>query len=261
MNHHSPHNHVKRLQHDANSDLRSAAHQPSSTRTNSTGHRSSFPNVDAVRESIQNLTIPASQSTKHSRPVCCQDLSYRPEFFWFQFQPGPQQARRGASRANDRGRYSSVSLPKRAINYDLAESFIDHSTNPLLSDLYQKKFKHSSLQWPQGRFVSYKDKLIKTDGTSIDITCARTLPITYRKKAPTKVPTTTTTTTTERNEQIYDEQNITTNSLDPIAQQLKKQQIEKQMDIYASLYGNARIQRVRKNRFRSRCSNMSSPLK
>ena len=126
-----------------------------------------------------------------------------------------------------------MSLPKRTINYDLAESFMDHSTNPLSSDLYKIRFKHSAKQWPNGRFISYREKLDKLDGNITDITCIRTFPI-VRKRKPgeNSVAAATTTTTTSLV------------ALDPAVQEQKKKLADKQTDIYANLFGCSKIPRV-----------------
>ena len=138
-----------------------------------------------------------------------------------------------------------MSLPRRAINYDLAESFVDHSTNPLSSDLYKVKFKNSIKQWPNGRFINYKEKLDKGDGNIIQITCTRTCNVVYKKKDMQG---------TDQKDQT-DQQNapgaaVTTSTsflalLDPVTQEEKKKQADKQTNIYASLFGGGRIPRVR----------------
>jgi len=169
--------HLKRLKHS----------------TNPFDHRSSLPNDQAITESIQNFSISCSNKTKKFRP----------------FQPAPHQARRGGSggRAFNRNWCSSISLPTRTINYDLAESFMDHSTNPLSSDLYEIRFKHSTKKWPNGRFRNYKEKIDKLDGNIIDIICTQTFPIVPKRK---KTPET--------------EENTTSSIIlvDPITQEQKK---------------------------------------
>jgi hypothetical protein len=120
---------------------------------------------------------------------------------------------------------------------------MDHSTNPLSSDLYKIKFKHSTKRWPNGRFIDYKEKLDKLDGNIIEIICTRTFPIVPKRK---KMP-----------ETKQDEENnqqtvlVTTTTLpltlmDPIVQEEKKKQVNKQTNIYAHLFGGGRIPRVRK---------------
>jgi hypothetical protein len=109
---------------------------------------------------------------------------------------------------------------------------VDHSTNPLSSDLYKFRFKHSSKQWPNGRFINYKEKLDKSDGNITDITCTRTFPIVPKRK---------------RMQQT--EQNIieTTPSVvvaDPITQEQKKKLADKQTNLYANLFGCGKIPRV-----------------
>ena len=59
---------------------------------------------------------------------------------------------------------------------------MDHSTNPLSSDLYKIRFKHAAKHWPNGRFANYKEKLDKHDGKIVAISCTRSYPITQKKK-------------------------------------------------------------------------------
>jgi hypothetical protein len=73
MSHHPPH-HLKRLQHDVNSNLHLSSHnhhfkQSNNSHTNSSDHCSRLPTDEAVQESIQHFTISASDHTKLSRPV------------------------------------------------------------------------------------------------------------------------------------------------------------------------------------------------
>ncbi|CAF4764837.1 unnamed protein product [Rotaria sp. Silwood1] len=197
--------HLKRLQHS----------------TNSFDGHSPLPDDEAIRESIQNFSIPSNNHMKYSRS----------------FEPAPHRARRGGSigRAYNRSIYSSMSLPKRAINYDLAESFMDHSTNPLSSDLYKIKFKHSAKQWPNGRFINYKEKLDKIDGNIITVTCTHSFPIVSKRK---KIP-----------ETKQNEQNTTTTPssivvMDRIAQEQKKKLADQQTNLYANLFGVGKIPRL-----------------
>jgi hypothetical protein len=119
---------------------------------------------------------------------------------------------------------------------------MDHSTNPLSSDLYEIKFKHSAKRWPNGRFKNYKEKLDKLDGCVLEITCTRTFPLVPKRKRTSE---------TNSNEQ-NDQQNISTatatsllTSIDPVVQEEKKKQVDKQTHIYANLFGGGRIPRVR----------------
>jgi hypothetical protein len=106
---------------------------------------------------------------------------------------------------------------------------MDHSSNPLSSDLYKIRFKHSAKQWPNGRFINYREKLDKLDGNIIDVTSTRTYPIVPKRKRI---------------------ENPTTNTLpslvlmDPIVQEQKKKLADKQTDFYANLFGCAKIPRV-----------------
>ena len=119
---------------------------------------------------------------------------------------------------------------------------MDHSTNPLSSELYKIKFKHSAKQWPNGRFMNYKEKLDKLDGNIIEINCTRAFPLVPKRKKIQEI---------KQNEQ----QNITesTNTisllppLNPIVQEEKKKQVDKQTNIYANLFGGGRIPRVKIN--------------
>jgi hypothetical protein len=118
---------------------------------------------------------------------------------------------------------------------------MDHSTNPLSSDLYKIKFKHSIKQWPNGRFKNYQEKLDKSDGSIIEIICIRTFPFVVKRKQNREA---------HQNEQNDQPVNPTTTSsltlLDPIVQEEKKKQVDKQTNIYANLFGGGRIPRVRK---------------
>jgi len=227
MSHYPPHYpplYVKRLQHDITLNLHLSSHNhPShSSGTNSFESHSRLPNDEAIRESIQHFTISTNNNhTNFSRP----------------FKPGPRHARRGGG-GQYRGRHwqSSLTLPKRAINYDLAESFMDHSTNPLSADLYKIKFKHSAKQWPDGRFKNYKEKLDRLDGNMIEIICTRTIPLVPKRKKLVE---------TKDNEQNIP---ITTSSvtlIDPVVQEeKKKKQVNEQTNIYANLFGGGRIPRL-----------------
>ncbi|UJR28540.1 hypothetical protein I4U23_009775 [Adineta vaga] len=210
---------LKRLQHD----IRNSNLHPSSHNLHSHDNQSRLPNDELMRESMQHFTTPASNNTKLSRP----------------FKPAPQRARRGGARSRGRYLHSSLSLPKRMINYDLAESFVDHSTNPLSSDFYKIKFKHSTKQWPNGRFVNYKEKLDKLDGDIIEITCTRTFPIVTKRKKISE---------TNQNEQMNQQNTLMTTSLldlvDPVIQEEKKKQVNQQSAVYANLFGGGRIPRL-----------------
>ncbi len=109
---------------------------------------------------------------------------------------------------------------------------MDHSTNPLSSDLYKIRFKHSRKQWPNGRFRAYKEKLDKFDGNITDITCTRSFPIVPKRKKTQKI----------------EEKKIDTTSsvvlIDPIAQEQKKKLADKQTNLYANLFGCGKIPRV-----------------
>ncbi|CAF2649302.1 unnamed protein product [Rotaria sp. Silwood2] len=230
MSHHLPY-HLKRLQDDVSRNLHLSTynhHSQHSTisHTNSFDYRSQFPNEEIIRESIQHFTISANHDTKLFRP----------------FKPHPQQARRGGGRSRGYRGNSSLSLPKRMINYDLAESFMDHSTNPLSSDLYKLKFKNSNKTWSNGRFINYKEKLDKLDGNIIEITCTRTFPIVYKRKKIEEIKQ------NEQNNQQHVTGTTSTTSLlalfDPIVQQEKKKQINQQTNFYANLFGGRRIPRL-----------------
>jgi hypothetical protein len=117
---------------------------------------------------------------------------------------------------------------------------MDHSTNPLSSDLYKIKFKHSAKQWPNGRFINYKEKLDKLDGNITEITCTRTFPIVPKRKKIQEI---------KQNEQQHITETTNTTSLltlvNPVVQEEKKKQVDKQTNIYANLFGGGRIPRVR----------------
>jgi len=114
---------------------------------------------------------------------------------------------------------------------------MDHSTNPLSSDLYQIESKPANKQWLHGRFKNYKEKLNKLDGNIIEIVCTRTFSLVLKRK---KLPETN---QNERN----DRQNMTTLTIiNPVVQEEKKKQVDKQTNVYANLFGGGRIPRVRK---------------
>jgi len=71
MSHHPSH-HLKRLQRDINSNLHLSSHnhQSHNSRTNAFDSHSRLPDDEAIRESIQHLTILTSNNdTNFSRPV------------------------------------------------------------------------------------------------------------------------------------------------------------------------------------------------
>jgi hypothetical protein len=109
---------------------------------------------------------------------------------------------------------------------------MDHSTNPLSSDLYKIRFKHSRKQWPNGRFINYKEKIDQFDGNTVDIACTRAFPIVQKRK--------------NMDETEQTELNPLSSSLfdDLIAQEQKKKQADKQTNIYANLFGCAKVSRV-----------------
>jgi len=109
---------------------------------------------------------------------------------------------------------------------------VDHSTNPLSSDLYKIRFKHSVKQWPHGRFRNYKEKLDKCDGNITDVICTRSFPIVPKRKR------------TQENEQRNTDATLSFVLVDPIAQQQKKKLADKQTNFYANLFGCGKIPRV-----------------
>ncbi len=115
---------------------------------------------------------------------------------------------------------------------------MDHSTNPLSSNLYKIKFKHSTKQWPNGRFINYKEKLDKLDGNPIEITCTRTFPVVAKRK---KIP--------EANQKEQQDASATSllAVLNPVVQEEKKKQVHQhqQSSNYMNLFGGGRIPRVR----------------
>ena len=115
------------------------------------------------------------------------------------------------------------------INYDLAESFVDHSTNPLSSELYSIRFKHAAKQWPNGRFTNYVEKLDKVDGKGLEIACSRSFPITQKKKSnppAEKAPT---------------EEISSVLFVDPVDKEHKKKLADQQTNFYANFLGRNRV--------------------
>jgi hypothetical protein len=101
---------------------------------------------------------------------------------------------------------------------------MDHSTNPLSSDLYKIRFKHSTKQWPSGRFSYYKEKLDKSDGRIINITCTRTIPIVPKRKKR------------EENEQNMSNTTPSVVVANPTAQEQKKILADEQRMLYTGMF-------------------------
>jgi hypothetical protein len=116
---------------------------------------------------------------------------------------------------------------------------MDHSTNPLSSNLYQTHLKHSSKRWPDGRFKNYREKQNKLDGNILEIVCTRTFEVIKRRKQMLEV---------DQNES--NGQSINPTSLlaimDPVVQGEKRKQVDQQASIYENLFGERRIPRVRR---------------
>ncbi|CAF3391491.1 unnamed protein product [Rotaria socialis] len=189
--------------------------------THSSEYNLSIDDNEAMKEFVQQFSITYNNINKHFPP----------------FKPGPHRARRGGGngRAYDRNFFSSVSLPKRAIHYDLAESFMDHSTNPLSSNLYKVRFQHSAKQWPNGRFVNYKEILDKSDGYIIGLTCALNFPLVPKRKR------------VEETQQDSLSAQSSLSFADPISEEQKKKLADKQTNLYANLFGCGKIPRLPSN--------------
>jgi hypothetical protein len=114
---------------------------------------------------------------------------------------------------------------------------MDHSTNPLSSDLYKIRFKHSAKQWPNGRFRNYKEKLDTLDGNITDVTSTRIFPIVPKRKI------------LEETEQKIIDTTSSVGLVDPISKEQKKKLADQQTNLYANLFGCGKIPRVniRKN--------------
>ena len=112
---------------------------------------------------------------------------------------------------------------------------MDHSTNPLTSDLYKIKFTHSTKRWPNGRFKTYQEKQDKLDGKILEITCTRTFPIVAKRK---KMPETD---QKDQNESVTPLLAL----VDSVNPEERKKQVDKQTNIYANLFGGGRIPKVR----------------
>jgi hypothetical protein len=109
---------------------------------------------------------------------------------------------------------------------------VDHSTNPLSSDLYKIRLKHSHKQWPNGRFMNYTENLCKLDGTTVSVTCTRTFPLAPKRKM------------TKDTEQTTIDSISSLVLVDPVVQEKKKKLADKQTDFYANLFGVGKIPRV-----------------
>ena len=109
---------------------------------------------------------------------------------------------------------------------------MDHSTNPLSSDLYKIRFKHSTKRWPRGRFIDYKERLDKSDGNIVDITCTRTFPIVPKRKK------------LDKTKQVTMDAQSSIVLADPIVEEYKKKLVDKQTDFYANFLGQSKIRRV-----------------
>ena len=192
------------------------------------------PHASRCKSSPSTATATTRNSLGRYVCICTLLLSTENDDDPLQFKPDPHRARRGGGRARDRHWHPSVCLPKRAINYDLAESFMDHSTNPLSSDLYKVRFHHSNKQWPNGRFMSYKEKLDKLDGNIVEISCTRTFALVPKRKKMIEI-------------QPVDPPSIVPPPIlpvDPVVQEQKKKQVDKQTHFYANLFGCGKIPRV-----------------
>ncbi|UJR20981.1 hypothetical protein I4U23_024087 [Adineta vaga] len=129
----------------------------------------------------------------------------------------------------------STFLRKRTIHYDLAESFMDHSTNPLSSELYKSHFKHSTKPWPNGRFVNYKEKLDLYNGNLIHAPCIKTFPVVSKQK--------------KLLETIEKEQNSmsllsTIDLLDPVVHEQRKKLSDEQKSLYDDFYRSGKSSEV-----------------
>lgn len=102
---------------------------------------------------------------------------------------------------------------------------MDHSTNPISSDLYKFRFKHSVKRWPHGRFCHYKEQMEKSEGSIMPINCMRTFPLQpKRKKVEQKQP---------------DESTSSTISVvHSIAPDKKKKLADEQTDFYAKFFAS-----------------------
>ncbi|CAF4270461.1 unnamed protein product [Adineta steineri] len=229
--HHNHQHHLKRLQHPANSF----------------NSRSTLSNNGIIQKSHEKRLQPFNNPVRN-------------------------HARRGGGsngRASNRTWRSAASLPKRTIYYDLAESFMDHSTNPLSSDLYKIRFKHSRKQWPDGRFINYKEKLDKTGGCVTAVTCERNWDVIPKEKYIERTNHFANTFTVydraveehkkklaeelqknfvekekrisaeEEKRKLVEEQtkNLTEEQKKKFAEEEKKKLAEQQMNIYANIFG------------------------
>lgn len=112
---------------------------------------------------------------------------------------------------------------------------MDHSTNPLSSDLYKVRFRHSTKPWPDGRFRNYKEKLYQDDGGPVDVLCQRIIP-TIPKRRKVCEPS--------ENEQTATDAVSTFDPMDPVLQEQRKKLADQQTNIYASFYGTGRQPQV-----------------
>ncbi|CAF1023212.1 unnamed protein product [Adineta ricciae] len=149
-------------------------------------------------------------------------------------RPVAHHARRGGGGRNvgNRPWNPLAFLRKRTIHYDLAESFMDHSTNPLSSQLYKYRFKHSTKPWPNGRFTNYTEKLDKKDGNLTDILCVRTFPIVAKRKKTLTEPTTT---------NAY---SSSISLINPVIEEQRKKLCNEQNNLYADIFRNGKTSQI-----------------
>ena len=108
---------------------------------------------------------------------------------------------------------------------------MDHSTNPLSSELYKIRFKHSAKQWSNGRFCNYKEKSEKSEGNITVINCTQAFPLVPKRKKIEQQNTAEPTPSTVA-------------FVNPISQDQKKKLADEQTDFYAKFFRSSNACRV-----------------
>ncbi|CAF1588752.1 unnamed protein product [Adineta ricciae] len=184
---------------------------------------------------LKRLQHPVNSSDKHHCPSLDPTTVHEEcdNLFETLSRPVAHHARRGGGGRNvgNRSWNPLVFLRKRTIHYDLAESFMDHSTNPLSSQLYKYRFKHSTKPWPNGRFTNYTEKLDKKDGNLTDILCVRTFPIVAKRKKTPVEPTTT-------------NAHSSISLVNPVVQEQRKKLCNEQNNLYADIFRNGKTSQI-----------------
>ncbi|CAF0881235.1 unnamed protein product [Didymodactylos carnosus] len=109
-------------------------------------------------------------------------------------------------------------IPQKIFSYSLAENFVDHSTNPLLSQLYKIESTNAAKKWPKGRFANYECTIRRKDAPEIKVKSNKYHPVIIK---PRKQPI-----VTVKKPKV----------IDPTIQKQKQKQMKDQERIYDTLF-------------------------